>query len=50
MIDKCSCDEALLYREILNKLGWKVNNTGKVTGKDWNEIVLPELEKLNNER
>jgi len=24
----------------INKLGWKVKNTGSITGKDWMEIIV----------
>jgi len=34
------------YKEILNDLGWRLQNNGKITQKDWSEIVLPKLQEM----
>lgn len=30
------------YKEIVNQLGWKLHNTGKITSQDWKDIVLDD--------
>lgn len=39
--------DAEIYKGIINKLGWRLHNTGQITSADWREIVLPTLPETN---
>jgi len=39
-------DELIKYKQMINLLGWRLENNGKIVKNDWEEIVIATLKKL----
>jgi len=40
-------NELIKYKQMINLLGWRLENNGKIVKKDWEEIVIPVLKELS---